>query len=87
MRIQFEEHKGTLDIHTQQVTFYGMVFSDILASIKILKHLPPGNNYEPWCYKGHKGFLDPEDGSIFMEEQWLPDVEFAKNFIRTKGKW
>ena len=87
MKIQFEGHKGTVDIHTNEVTFYGMVFSDILAAIKLLKYLPLGNDYQPWYYRGKKGFMDPVDGSIFLEDQWLPDADFAENFIRTKGNW
>lgn len=87
MKIQFEGHKGTVDIDTNEVTFYGMVFSDILSAIKILKHLSPGNDYHIWYYRGHKGFMKPSDGSIFLEDRWLPDADFAEKFIRTKCKW
>ena len=87
MKIQFEGHKGIVDIHTNEVTFYGMVFSGILVAVKYLKSLPVGPEYQPWFYKGKKGFMDPADGSIFLEDNWLPDADFAENFIKTKDKW
>lgn len=85
MSIQFEGHKGTLDIYTNEVIFYGMTFSDILEATKYLKKLPVGNDYVPWYYRGHKGFMDQEDGSIFLYDRWLPDADFAENFIKAKG--
>lgn len=86
MKIQFEGHKGTLNIYTNQVTFYGMTFFSIIDAAEYLKKLPFGNNYVAWYYRGHKGFMDQEDGSIFIDDRWLPDAEFAENFIKAKGK-
>lgn len=84
MRIQFEKHKGKVDIETNEVTFYGVVFSDILEASKHMKKLPLGPEYEAWYYRGHKGFIDPSDGTVFIDDHWMPDADFAKNLIRTK---
>ena len=84
MNIGFEGHKGTLDICNNEVSFYGVTFSNILQAIRCLKNLPAGNDYVPWCYKGNIGFMDQEDGSIFIYDRWLPNALFAENFLKAK---
>lgn len=86
MSIQFEGHKGTLDIETNEVTFYDMVFTSILDAAKFLKGIPVGPEYTAWYYRRHRGLLNEDDGSVYLKDRWLPDEEFAMELINTGYK-
>lgn len=82
MNIQFEGHKGKLNIENMNVNFYGMVFTTIIEAVNMLKSIPSGPFYRPWYYRGHRGFLSEDDGSVYLKDRWLTDEEFAKEFIK-----
>ena len=86
MSIQFEGHKGTLDIETNNVIFYDMVFTSILYAAKFLKGIPVGPEYRAWYYRSHKGLLNEDDGSVYVKDRWLPDEEFAMELINAGYK-
>ena len=86
MRIQFEGHKGTLDLETNEVTFYQMEFSSILEAAKMLKDVPVGPIYDAWYYRGRRGFMSEEDGSIYLKGKRIPDEEFAIELIKAGYK-
>ena len=86
MKIQFEGHKGTLDIETNEVTFYQMVFPSILDAAKMLKGVPVGPMYDAWYYRGHKGFISEDDGSVYLKDRWFPDEDFAIELIKAGYK-
>ena len=84
MKIQFEGHPGTLDMETNRVTFYNLTFSSIIEAAKFLKPIRVGPDYRGWFYRLHKGLLNPEDGWVYVDERWLPDENFAEEYIREK---
>ncbi len=86
MKIEFEKHKGELDLETNEVIFYDLTFSGILKAIEFLKGVPPRDTYAPWYYRGHKGLIDEADGSVYLKDRWFPDEEFAKEIIKTGYK-
>lgn len=86
MRIHFENHKGELDLETNEVIFYDLTFNGIIEATKFLKDIPPKITYVPWYYRGKKGLLDEEDGSVYLKDRWFPDEEFAIEIIKTGYK-
>lgn len=84
MKIQFEGHPGTMDMDTNKVTFYNVQFDSIIDAAKFLKLVKVGPAYQGWCYRLHWGLLNPEDGWVYVDERWLPDENFAEEYIRDK---
>jgi hypothetical protein len=84
MKIQFEGHQGTLEIETNKVTFYNLTFNSIVDAAKFLRPIKVGPNYQGWFYRMHIGLLNPEDGRVYVDERWLPDENFAEEYIREK---
>ena len=81
IKLVFEKHEGELCPSTNMVTFYGAEFDNIIEASKILKQLVPGEKYFVWYYNFHRGFLHSKSGRILIENRWLPNDDFAENYI------
>jgi len=90
MRITYDGHRGWLNTGPHTVRFYDRPFDNISEAIQLLlKYLdPPGSNekYTTWFYRGKVGLISTLDGQIFYDRRWLPDEDFAKDYIKTGGK-
>ena len=86
MKVQFEGHQGTLDDESDKMTFYNITFNTILEVAEFLKPIKVGPEYRGWFYMMHKGLLNIEDGSVYVDERWLPDENVAEEYIREKCK-
>jgi hypothetical protein len=90
MRISYEGHRGWMDTGPQTVRFYDRPFNNISEAIKLLlKYIDPPvlcENYTTWFYRGKVGLISTLDRQIFYDRRWLPDEEFAKDYIKTGGK-
>ena len=85
--IVYNKHRGLLNTDDQSVMFYGLGFKDIIDAIKTLKHFPAKDNtYIGWYYNMNKGVLNKVTGEIFLDLRWLPNEEFAKEYVDTKKK-
>ena len=84
--IEFDKHKGKLNMETNEVNFYGMEFTSILTAIKYLKNVEAGPEYVLWTYRRFKGLKNPYDGWVYVDDRWLCDENFAKDYIKDKCK-
>ncbi len=83
--IIYQKHEGLLNTDDQTVTFYGFGFKNIIEAIKTLKHFPAKDKtYTTWYYNWNKGILNSVTGEIFIDLRWLPNEEFAKEYVDTK---
>jgi len=70
----FQKHKGTYNSKTNEVCFYGLVFTSIMQAIPFLKHMQPGP-YTAWVHGKMYGVYDPEEDWYFTTERgWVPAV-------------
>jgi len=86
IKLFFEKHEGKLFPSTNMVRFYGVDFENIIEASKTLKHLIPGEQYFAWYYNFHQGILHEKTGQILVDNRWLPNEDFAENYINTKKK-
>ena len=70
----FQKHKGSHNSKTDEVCFYGLVFTGIVQAISFLKDMKPGA-YTPWVHGKMYGVYDPEEDWYYtIERGWVPDV-------------
>ena len=88
--MSFEGHHGFLYLdENDRVEFYRMSFSSMMEATNFLKNLKlpaKDEEYHPWFYRGKKGLLSTADGQVFIDGRWLPDEDFAENYIKTSRK-
>ncbi len=71
MKIQFEKHHGVMDSSTGSVTFYKLIFNNMIEASKFLKDLDPGN-YQGWVRGDHFGVVDLDTEWIYSNFDWHP---------------
>ena len=79
-------HTGMLNIHTGQVSFYGIKCEDIFAAFTFLKDLSPDHEYKLWSYRGKRCLENTADGWVYVQGRWLPDKAMAKEYIRNRKR-
>jgi hypothetical protein len=85
--VNYNGHEGILNIHDNSVVFYGICFESILFAIKFIKNINPVYNlYIAWHYIDNDGLKNVKTGQIYIDNRWLPDETFAKNYIDLKIK-
>ena len=81
----YEGHPGILQESTGQVKFYGVIFESILKARELLDKIDEGYEYDPFLFRGKKGFVH-EDGYVIVqlkvEPQWFSSVSAAKQWIK-----
>ena len=81
----YEGHQGVLYESTGEVKFYGVFFEDILKAKELLDKIDTGYGYEPFEFRGKKGFVH-EDGYVVVqlkhEAQWFSSIKGAKQWIK-----
>lgn len=85
LNCSYAGHTGVLHESTGEVKFYGVLFRDILKAKELLDKIDPGYDYEPFTFRGAKGFVH-EDGYVIVqlkhEPQWFSSIKGAKQWIK-----
>jgi len=77
-------HVGALNIRSGNLFFYGIRCVDVFKAFEMLKDLDPTHTYKLWTYRGKKGLENVEDGWLYVQGQWLPDKNIARDYVKNK---
>jgi hypothetical protein len=90
INVQFEGHRGFIYLdENDRIEFYRMSFATVQEAIKFVKNLKlpaKDEEYHRWFYREKKGLLSTTDRQIFIDGHWLPNEDFAEEYIKTSEK-
>ena len=85
MKIQFEKHHGIMNTSNGTVTFYNLVFLNIIHASNFFRHLDPGN-YDGWVKDDLFGIVDLDTGWIYSNSDWHPPNNLILDIYGTTKK-
>ena len=80
-KTSFEGHEGMLCTTTNNVYFYNVRFKSILEAVKLLKHMNKYLTYEPWCYRGEKGFRCLDNDTYYTYGKVFEHIDDDKDYV------